>query len=188
MRKFSDRQMYQNFLAYATVQRRAHNVSRAPAKQTKDLRSTLKYFDKLALHTALLHVAQIKKCVKTNFTSKQVESWTKLKGAPIAVVMGEVKRKLGGSAVLATVCGVSRDAALDNDIDPIHLTLTTWENAIGSMKAKEIRELVLRVKEESAAEGKLDVSWKELKKLKSAQSIPPNTYTDESSSTTPTES
>ena len=165
-RKLVDRSMYQDFLAYARVQHLQNPTWLAEKLPLYSVESALAHFNKLDLHTALLHVARVKERAKTAFSNKRVEEWTDMRGPPVSLIMTEVRRKLGGNAVLATVCGVSRDAALDNDIDPIHLTLTMWENALDGMTDEEVYHLVLQVKEDLSTEGALNISWKELKILK----------------------
>ena len=86
--------------------------------------------------------------------------------------MNGVRETLGGNDVLAIVCGVHRDTAHDSDIDPIHLTLSVWENAMGKMSEEEIRGVVLQVTEILRVEDKLNVKWKDVRKRKTAQEAP----------------
>jgi hypothetical protein len=166
--KLGERQMYRNFMQYA----RQHSTTTNYQMKPIDLEVILAHYGKQDLYNALLYVSRTKQYIKTVFCGKEVEAWTQLIGPPVGIVMEEIRQKLGGSDVLATVCGVDRTAARDNDIDPIHLTLRAWEEKMGGMDKDEIRDVAVQITDALQAAGKLDVSWKDVKKRKAAAKAP----------------
>lgn len=160
--------MYRAFIEYAN-QRRIPGASKTPPF---DIISALSHFGKLELYNALLYVTRTKQYVKANFRGTLVETWTGARGAALGMIMNGIRETLGGNDVLAIVCGVHRDTAHDSDIDPIHLTLSVWENAMGKMSEEEIRGVVLQVTELLRVEDKLNVKWKDVRKRKTAQEAP----------------
>ncbi|KAJ3547059.1 hypothetical protein NM688_g5440 [Phlebia brevispora] len=157
------RPMFQNFLEFARMDSSVllYSSPRYPGHTALDM--ALEYFGRRALYDFLLRFAEVKKYVKASFTGKQVEQWTGLKGIQVRMVMDEVRRKLGGAELLP----VEIDA--DSNIDPIHVTLAVWENAMFDMPLDELRQLVLDTHDEMSKTGGLEYDWKEAKKQSAAR-------------------
>ncbi|KAI0086550.1 hypothetical protein BDY19DRAFT_894795 [Irpex rosettiformis] len=163
--KPGERPMYRAFIEYAE-HRRSSAVFRSFSLDITDI---LAHFGKLELYNAILYVTRTKQYAKATFRGTLVETWTGIRGPAVGLIMKEVRERMGGSDVLATVCGINRDTALDNDIDPIHLTLAAWEDTMGKMTEDGICDVVLQVTEVLRAEDKLNVRWKDVKKLNAKQ-------------------
>ena len=162
LRAKADRPMYQNFLDFSQSQK-----ATTPRISFGDISSeAIDFFGKRPLHTTLLRIAEIKSHVKANFTGVLVTKWTGLKGMPVSSTMKEVKERLGGDDLLPAVSGIPLESLPTEDINIVHLTLRAWESTMHRMTAAEIEHMVVRVKEELGAEGKLDYDWKAAKRKK----------------------
>lgn len=154
--------MYQRFLVYA----QRHE---APCPQLPSALEAINVFGKRSLHDALLHVAAAKKHVQSVFTGKLVQAWTGVSGMPVRFVMDETKRRLGGEGIMHTVAGISIDTLQPEGIPAMHLTLRVWESAMAEMSADQVKTLVMEVKLELEAEGKLDFDWRAAKQKRASQ-------------------
>lgn len=159
------RTMYQNFLVYA------QDCDSGSKKLDADavLGEALDFFGKRDLYTVFGHIAAAKRHIGSIFTGRLVQEWTGLQGVPVRFVMDEVRARLGGEDVLSIVAGISLDSLPSGDIDPVHLTLRAWESAMESMSVDEVKTMVVRVKEELAAGGKLEFDWRAAKQRKAEQ-------------------
>ncbi|KAI0345749.1 hypothetical protein BDW22DRAFT_1353334 [Trametopsis cervina] len=164
--KSSERPMHREFLQYAYHRRRETqgSLDAQPHVRSDGITSALTYFGKSELYEAILYVSRVKLHVKTIFTGHLVESWAGLRGQHVAIIMWETRLQLGGNDVLAVVRGVSKDAARANNIDPLHLTLTVWEEKMGGMTADEVRDVVVQATTALRKEGVMDMGREELKK------------------------
>ena len=153
------RPMFQRFLQFVQLDDSLHRFSRPGFTSQEAVDKALAHFGRRALYDFLLHVAEVKKHAKTIFTGKLVEEWTGLKGMSVRLVMDEIRRKLGGTETLPVTVSV------DNNIEPVHITLVTWEETLFGMSSDTLRQLVMDTKQEMDMSGKLEFDWREAKKL-----------------------
>lgn len=151
--------MFQRFLQFVQLDDSLRRFARPGLTSQEAIDKALAHFGRRALYDFLLHVAEVKKHAKMIFTGKLVEEWTGLKGMSIRLVRDEVKRKLGGTETLPVTVDV------DSNIEPVHITLATWEETLFGMSYDALRQLVMDTKEEMDKSGKLKFDWREAKKL-----------------------
>ncbi|KAH9950553.1 hypothetical protein B0H21DRAFT_499013 [Amylocystis lapponica] len=157
------RTMYQAFLMYA-CERAAGAAPRAEVTQD----AALRFFGKDAEHDALLHAARARQHAREVFTGKLVEEWTGVRGVPVRWVMDGVRERLGGElredGAAMGGAPVQVHGAASTQL-PV-ARLTPWESAMFPLSVDEVRALVIQVKDEMQAAGKLEFDWRAAKARK----------------------
>ena len=156
-----DRPMYQNFINFI----RSYATTAPQARPNNASSEAIDFFGKRALYTVLLRIAEVKDRIAV-FTGTNVGKWTGLQGMLIQLTKEEVKRQLGGDEVLTAVSGIPLDSLPAEDINAVHLTLRVWETTMDGMSIEEIQQMVIRVKGELEAAGKLEYDWRAVKQRK----------------------
>ncbi|EKM51481.1 uncharacterized protein PHACADRAFT_149901 [Phanerochaete carnosa HHB-10118-sp] len=156
------RPMYQRFLEFV----RRRETSRELPSSTSLASEAIDFFGQRNLFDVLLHIAIVKKHIRDVFTGTLIQDWTGIRGMPVRFIKDETKERLGGEDKLSIVVGIPLDSLQSDDIPPEHLTLRAWEYAMARMSADGVKTMVMEVKEELDAAGRLQYDWKAAKQKK----------------------
>ncbi|KAI0354927.1 hypothetical protein OH77DRAFT_1425528 [Trametes cingulata] len=115
------------------------------------LEAALRHFGKYEEYTAILRAARAQERSKAVLNGTNVTEWTGVSGAPVRFILDEVKDRL--AARLHPETAGSREPAVAGDIP-------AWQLVLLNMSDDEVRTLIVSVKEELDAAGKLVFDWR----------------------------
>ncbi|OSD07300.1 hypothetical protein PYCCODRAFT_1449351 [Trametes coccinea BRFM310] len=123
------------------------------------LAAALKYFRKEKEYAALVDVARAATRAKAVLNGKNVQEWTGVMGMPVRFILDEMKERLA-SHPAARTSGEGLEVLGD---------VPLWQRALLEMPDEEVRMLMVQVKEELEAAGKLEFDWRAAKAAKLEQ-------------------
>ncbi|KAI0335938.1 hypothetical protein GY45DRAFT_1292590 [Cubamyces sp. BRFM 1775] len=126
------------------------------------LEATLKHFGKDKEYAAILNAAQAAVRAKAVLNGKNVQEWTGIMGMPARYILDEMKERL---AKLQLGSEPDGDAVASSVVREI----PAWQYPLLEMSDEEVRELMVKVKEDLDAAGKLEYDWRAAKAAKLAR-------------------
>ena len=113
------------------------------------LQVALAHFGKTEEHAALLLAGRAQLRARAILNGTNVQQWTGVLGMPVRYIMDETKERLDAQTNGPSVEGVAG-----------------WQRALLEMSDEEVRALVVKVKEELDAAGRLEFDWRAAKAAK----------------------
>lgn len=161
------RGMYQNFLEYATHLSQAETTAQPPPAQEEAIEAALRFFGKWELYQSILHTARVNEHLKEVFNGKIVGEWTGLDGIVLKFLMDGVRDRLGA---MCTSDSPAQDipAVIDGAAAP---SMKPWELVLKDMPADDVRQFVLKVKQEMEEDGSFERSLAERRAEKRAKEV-----------------
>ncbi|KAI9058271.1 hypothetical protein FKP32DRAFT_1688728 [Trametes sanguinea] len=136
-----------------------HSVFARLGHKEEKLVATLKYFGKENEYAALINVARAATRAKAVLNGRNVQEWTGVMGMPVRFIMDEMKERLARRPAAAAS---GEGLEMVGDVPP-------WQRALLDMSDEEVRRLMVEVKEELDAAGKLEFDWRAAKAAKLEQ-------------------
>ncbi|KAI0648125.1 hypothetical protein C8Q79DRAFT_1008476 [Trametes meyenii] len=156
--KVEARPMRQRFVTFMQT----HDFTSIPTPETsvfavlgdknEKLQVALRYFGRDKQHAACLYASRAAKRAKEVLNGKNVQDWTGITGMPVRFVLDETKERLGP--------GLAATRLPDGGEVP------AWQGSLLDMSDDDVQALVVGVKEELDAAGKLAFDWRAAKAAK----------------------
>ncbi|KAI0670856.1 hypothetical protein C8Q78DRAFT_1032324 [Trametes maxima] len=116
------------------------------------VQEALRYFGKDKQHAAYVYASRAAKRAKEVLNGRNVQEWTGVMGMPVRFVLDETKERLAAGQ---TSTGI-----------PDGSEVPAWQSSLLNMSDNEVKALVVSVKEELDAAGKLVFDWQAAKAAK----------------------
>lgn len=125
------------------------------------LEAALKYFGKDEEYAAILRAARATVRAKAVLNGKNVQEWTGIMGMPVRFILDEMKERLAKSRLRP-----ESDAGAGAVASPLAREIPAWQYPLLEMSDEEVRELMVQVKEDLDAAGRLKYDWRTAKAAK----------------------
>ncbi|KAH9891611.1 hypothetical protein C8Q73DRAFT_746703 [Cubamyces lactineus] len=161
------RAMRQNFIAFLEsyefpeeVEREAESsVFAAWGNREEKPEAALKHFGKDEEYAAILYAARAAVRAKAVLNGKNVQEWTGIMGMPVRFILDEMKERLAKTRLGSEPGGGAVASPLVREVP-------AWQHRLLEMSDEDVRELMVQVKKDLDAAGRLKYDWRAAKAAK----------------------
>ncbi|KAI0822245.1 hypothetical protein BC628DRAFT_1327609 [Trametes gibbosa] len=151
------RQKFISFLKTHEIDVPTDSIFALPRDREEKMHAALRYFGKDKEYASILEIERANERAKTILNGINVQDWTGVTGMPVRFVLDEVKVRLSARWAERDLCTVGTVVSEE---------VPSWQHALLETSDEEVRALVVAVKEELHAAGKLAFNWRAAKAAK----------------------